>query len=200
MRELEQVDGFADVLETMVAEVEQPCAVGQRARQLTGERRHEDLPAVGRRPDARRLVNGHPNDRARHDLDLTDVHAHAHAYGRFRRPLVRGQRALARQCRGHCIGGGRERDEERVALRALFVATEGGERGAQQFTVREEHGRVRRAKLLQQSSRTLDVARQQPDGRRRGGGLGGARSRRDHRSSMACRTDACASEPRGRVT
>ena len=94
---------------------------------------------------------------------LTRVHSHPHA----NRPRQRG---LCIACRCQRLGGAREHDEERVALRVHLHAVVPRESVTQDAAVLGEHLGVLVAQFVQQARRALDVREQEGDGA--GGELG----------------------------
>ena len=61
--------------------------------------RHQDLPTVGGGRDARRLMDGQPDDAVRHELDGTHMDADPHLDGGSGRPWLGGQGLLALRAR-----------------------------------------------------------------------------------------------------
>ena len=131
--------------------------------QVAGRLRHEHLPAVAGRADARRTVDVEADVAALGRRRLAGVDAHPDAERRRRRPVVsvecplgldRGAERVARAC---------ERDEELVAAAVDLVAAERLERLAHEPPVVGHHRRVLGADLLHESRRVLDVREEERD-------------------------------------
>ena len=107
--------------------------------------------------DPRGAVDVGSNIALRGDDGLARVDADPYAD----RPV--GKVALGGTGRGDRIGGARERDEERVALRVHLNAAVPRERVAQHGPVLRKHVCVLLSDLLQQAGRALDVCEEKGD-------------------------------------
>ena len=145
--ELEEALRRREVLESVLAEVANGLAADEVARRL----RQEDLPAVPGGGDARRAVDVDPDVALLGYDRLARVEPHAHAD----RPAA--ERCLPIGGGRDRVGGARERDEERVALRVHLDAAVPRKGLPQHTTVLAQQLRVALAVLVQQPRRALDV-------------------------------------------
>ena len=149
--ELEQALRRREVLQTVLAEVANGLAGDEVARRL----RQEHLPAVPGGGDPRRAVDVDPDVALVGHDRLARVEPHADAD----RPVA--ERRLPVGGGGDRVGGARERDEERVALRVHLDAAVPRESLAQHTAVLAQQLRVALAVLVQQPRRALDVREQE---------------------------------------
>ena len=168
--ELEQPNRRVDVLQPVIAQVDQDLL---RAEQVPGRARDDDLTAVGGGGDPRRLMDVEAHVARVALLGLAGVDAHSDSDGRPG-PRVRGERALRVGRRTDGAGRGREREEERVALRVDLDSLVGHDGFAQHASMRLEDVAVRRPESPQQGRRPLDVGEEQRD---RAGGKAAGRGR-----------------------
>ena len=124
----------------------------------------EDLAAVARGADARGPHDVEPDVSLVADRRFAGVQAHANPYVGASRPLVLGERALSRDCRGHRLARPRERVEERVSLGVDLAPARCAERLAEDPPVVGDHRAVLVAEVLEQLRRALDVSEQEGDG------------------------------------
>ena len=150
--DLELVDalGSAQILEPVCAEVARRC-VDERAGRL-GE---QHLSAVLDGGDARSPVDVEADVPFLGHARLAGVYAHAHA------DRASGEATLCFRRRGDCVGGARERHEERVALRVDLDAVVRRACLADDPAMLGERGAVPVAELVQQPCRTLDVGEEE---------------------------------------
>ena len=154
LAELMEAGRAVEVLQPMQAEVAERFAVEEGGRR----RRQDRLAAVGERSHARAAVHVDADVALGAELGSSGVQADAHAD----RP-VRERLAACPSCVG-CAPGGREGDEEGVALRVDLDAAVGRERLAQRAPVLGERFAVRvRAELPEQARRALDVGEEERD-------------------------------------
>jgi hypothetical protein len=147
-----------EILQPVRAEVAQRIAVEQGC----GRRGHQDLAAVCECGDPHATMDVDPDVALAGERGRPGMEPDAHAD----RPLR--QRREARACRVSRAGGGRERDEEGVALRVDLDAIRGAERLAQQQSVLGQRVRVSVGpERLEQAGRALDVGEQEGDRARR---------------------------------
>ena len=131
----------------MLAEVAHVLAGDEVARRL----RQEHLPAVPGGGDPRRAVDVHPDVALVGHDRLARVEPHPDAD----RPVA--ERRLPVGGGGERVGGAREGDEERVALRVHLDAAVPRKGVAQHAAVLAQQLRVALAVLVQQPRRALDV-------------------------------------------
>ena len=110
------------------------------------------------RGDTRRPVNVEADVAFFREERRSRVERHAHAHRSRRESRL----SVGRRPEG--TGGGRERDEEGVALRVHLDPATCDERFAQDAPMLREHVRVSLAQLVQQPGRALDVGEQKRDG------------------------------------
>ena len=145
--QLEEALRRREVLETVLPEVANGLAGDEVARRL----RQEDLPAVPGGSDPRRAVDVDPEVALLGYDRLARVEPHADADRSV------AERRLAVGGGGDRVGGARERDEERVALRVHLDAAVPRKGLAQHTAVLAQQLRVALAVLVQQLRRALDV-------------------------------------------
>ena len=97
--------------------------------QVAGDRRNDDLAAMGGSADTCRTVDSEADVALAADAWLPSVQAHADPELRAVRPRVGGQGSLRRHRRRHRILRAAECDEEGVTLRIDLLAAGGLERG-----------------------------------------------------------------------
>ena len=154
LAELMEAGRALEVLQPMQAEVAERLAVEEGGRR----RRDDRLAAVGERSDARAAVHVDADVALGGELGSSGVQADAHADRPVRERLAAGPRGVG------CALGGREGDEEGVALRVDLDAAVGRERLAQRAPVLGERLAVRvRAELPEQARRALDVGEEERD-------------------------------------
>ena len=157
--------GFGKVLEPVQAEIGQLHVRRQVApREVPRGVGDQDLAAVPRRRDSRRLVERKADVVVADALDLAAVDAHADLDRVALGPWMRGEGPL-RVDGGRDRGGGvGERHEHRVALRAEDPAAMGGHGRLQQLAVLRQQRRIGIAEPLEHARRTLDVREQEREG------------------------------------
>jgi hypothetical protein len=150
---LEQALRRRKVLETVLAEVANGLARDEIPRRL----RQEDLPAVPGGGDPCRTMDVDPDVALFAHHGLAGVQAHPD----FDRPGAECRLPVGRG--GKRIGGARERDEERVALRVHLDAAVSRKSLAQHTAVLAQQACVAVAVLEQQPCRALDVGKEERD-------------------------------------
>ena len=197
--DLDDADRRAQVLEPVLAEVDQPDAVDRMIdQQVTGHRGGEDLTAVGDRRDPRRAVDAESDQALPGLLGSTRMETHPDADRCVLGPWFREQRPLPGD---RCFDRGRglrEDHEERIALGSLFGAVVRRPRLAQKSAVALEKLSVAiAADPALEPGGTLDIGEQEGVRAAQRYRLGHRRCTRRRLSDVALRSGRAAAR-RGR--
>ena len=158
---LEELDRLLEVLEHVVAELEQRRLGDDGVARRAGD---QHLAAVAGRADARGGVDVDPDVVVGADDAGARVDAHPHAQLAVARPRLRCELLLGRRRRRDCAVGLGEDRKERVAVRRDLAAARAADRLTQQAVVLRERLVVVGAELVQQPGRALDVREDERDG------------------------------------